>query len=145
MQIYMTPLTYTSTAYSTPYTNKYASPTLNMEVCMRLRNKSNNVKIQTADGTITPVLSLFHVNPCHHFNESDFIFMNEIAMGPLTHQVLASPSHPHTLRCVLTGERVDAMEILSNVEHRDNIIECVGSALAGLFEQMIEDLKIPSS
>jgi len=68
-------------------------------------------------------------------------------MDPWTHKVLASPNHPHTLRCVLTGprgERVDAMEILSNIEHRDSIIECVGSTLAGLFEQMVEKLKIPN-
>ena len=111
---------------------------------MRLRNKSTHVKIQTADGTITPTLSLFYKNPCQHFNEHDFIFINEIAMDPWTHQVLASPNHPHTLRCVLTRGRVDAMEILSNIEHRDSIIECVGSTLAGLFEQMVEKLKIPN-
>ena len=108
---------------------------------MRLRNKCKHLKIQTADGTITPVISFFYANPCQQFNEDDFMFTNGVAMDPWTHQVLGV----HIIRCTYATEALDSVEILSNIEDRDTTIECVGSSLAGFYEQMVERLKIPNS
>ena len=114
---------------------------------MRLRNKCTRIKIQTADGTITPVMSLFYANPCKYFKEDAFIFTAGVVMDPWTHQVLAASPPPITLHCVYgEGENpgVTAVEIMTNAENRDHIIECVGSTLVGFHEQMAQRLQIPN-
>lgn len=94
-------------------------------VCLRLRNKSQHLKIQTRDLKDYLVLSLFYEHPCERFSQDEFVRTQQVYMDPHTAAVLAG----HTVQLDYIEGKLCFVCILSTVDDRDDTIERAVNAM----------------